>query len=240
MPQKRKKLKIEDSDFWYLTGLIASDGSLSKDGRHIDITSKSRKFLESLVKKMGIPNRVCIKNRLTNSEAYHIQIANKNFYDFLLSVGLMPNKSLTLSNLTVPKIFFRDFLRGLIDGDGSICNWLHSTNLHEQWSLRIYSGSQAFLMWLKPEIEKHVGCAGRIHAEFRPSRDSFVYTLKYGKMAAKKILQSCYYQGAFGMDRKIKLANSCSNVLSGWNRNKTLRGILENLPGCRNWQTIGT
>ncbi|MFH1853795.1 MAG: LAGLIDADG family homing endonuclease [Candidatus Omnitrophota bacterium] len=222
MPQKRKDLKIKDSNLWYLIGLITSDGCLSSDGRHIDITSKNHSFLVGLVEELELPNRVTFKDNGRKKKAYHIQIANKNFYDFLLSIGLTPNKSLTLKNLNIPKIFFRDFLRGLIDGDGSVCSWIHPANLHEQWSLRIYSGSQAFLMWLRFEIEKYTGCKGRLHAEVRPKRDRFVYTLKYGKMTAKKILQTCYYQGVFGLDKKVKLATSCSKALSGWCRSKTL------------------
>ncbi|MBU0759870.1 MAG: hypothetical protein KKA34_05880 [Candidatus Omnitrophica bacterium] len=240
MSRKRKELKIGGPNLWYLVGLITSDGCLSKDGRHIDITSKNYEFLSRLKERLKIKNKVGIKNRDTKKEAYHIQIANRNFYDFLLSIGLIPNKSLTLKNLNIPEAFFRDFLRGLIDGDGSMRSWVHPTNLHEQWSLRIYSGSQLFLTWLNSKIEEYIGCRGKLYAEFRPKRDSFVYTMKYGKMAAKRILQSCYYQGAFGMNKKINLARSCSKALSGWSQSKTLDRTPENLPGCRNWQTIGT
>jgi len=222
MPHKRKDLKIKGSNLWYLVGLIASDGSLSSDGRHIDITSKDHNFLTGLVKKLAIANKIGIKNRGTNKQAYRIQIANRNFYDFLLSIGLTQNKSLTLGALNVPCQFFVDFLRGLIDGDGSVRSWIHPTNLQEQWSLRIYSGSQTFLIWLQSKIEEYIGCRGRVHAEFKPRWNSFVYTLKYGKIAAKKIFQGCYYRGAFGMDRKVKLAVSCLKTSSGWHRSKTV------------------
>jgi|SRR3989338_7437718 len=102
MPQKRKDLKIEGSNLWYLAGLITSDGSLSKDGRHIDITSEDSNFLNLLVKKLQIPNRVRIKNKGTSKEAYRIQIANNNFYEFLVSIGLIPNKSLIINKVKVP------------------------------------------------------------------------------------------------------------------------------------------
>lgn len=222
MPHIRKELKIHSTDKWYLVGLIASDGNLSKDTRHIEITSKDRNFLRDLVKRLNIVNKVCIKNRGTKKQAYRIQIANKNFYNFLLSIGLRQNKSRTLEALEIPGQFFGDFLRGLIDGDGSIRSWTHPTNLHKQWSLRIYSGSQEFLIWLQDNIEKWLGCKGKFYRETRPKWDSFVYTLKYGKMAAKKILISCYYQGSFGLYRKRKLADSCSKASSGWHKSKTL------------------
>lgn len=222
MPHKRKDLKIEGSSLWYLVGLITSDGNLSKDGRHVDITSKDKGFLDALVEKLKISSKVCIKNKKTNNEAYRIQIANKNFYDFLISIGLMPNKSLIINKIEMPDEYFVDFLRGLIDGDGCIRSWVHPTNLHEQWSLRIYSGSKKFITWIRCKIETYLRCKGRIHSEFRPTWKNPVYTLKYGKMAAKAILQSCYYKGAFGMSRKTELANKCLKATSGWSQSKTL------------------
>jgi hypothetical protein len=222
MPQKRKDLKIEGPNLWYLVGLITSDGNLSKDGRHIDITSKDSGFLETLVEKFKISNKVCVKNKGTNKEAKRIQIANKNFYDFLVSIGLMPNKSLIISEIKIPKIYFVDFLRGLIDGDGCIRSWTHPTNLHEQWSLRVYSGSKKFITWLRHTIEIYLGCKGRIHPEFKAAWKKPVYTLKYGKIAAKVILKNCYNKGAFGMGRKIDLAERFLKVPSGWRQSRTL------------------
>jgi len=127
MPHKRKELNIKGSNLWYLVGLIASDGCLSPDGRHIDITSKDRDFLKRLVEKLNITNRVTVKNSGANDQAYHIQIANRNFYDFLQSIGLMPRKSLVIDSLDIPGIYFLDFLRGMIDGDGCIRKWTHPT-----------------------------------------------------------------------------------------------------------------
>ena len=134
----------------------------------------------------------------------------------------MPNKSLTLKSLYIPKIFFVDFLRGLIDGDGSVRNWIHPTNLHEQWSLRIYSGSQKFITWLQSKIEEYLRCRGKVYSELRLNRKNFIYILKYGKIAAKKILQDCYYRSAFGLNSKIKVVENCLRVPSGWHRSKSL------------------
>jgi hypothetical protein len=99
MPYKRKNLNIEGSNLRYLVGLITSDGCLCKDGRHIDITSNDFHFLITLKECLGLKSRVCIKNRGTYKQAYRIQIANKNFYDFLLSIGLMQNILLPINKV---------------------------------------------------------------------------------------------------------------------------------------------
>lgn len=217
MPHRRKQLVFENKDLWYFVGLIATDGNLSSDGRHISVTAKDPLFLEALKKSLGLQNKVGMKRNGTGMESFQIQFANRNFYDFLLSIGLTPRKSLTLGELQVPDEWFSDFLRGVIDGDGCIRSWVHPTNGKEQWSLRVYSASLPFMQWLEKMIERKFLVWGRIH-----QRGKQMFNLKYGKLAAKQILQHCYYQDCFGLDRKIALANSCVLSAAGWSKSKTV------------------
>ena len=217
MPNKRKELKIEDRNLWYLVGLIATDGCLSSDGRHIDITSKDYIFLDEIKREVGITNSIGIKYNAQKQKSFHIQLANRNLYDFLLSIGLTQKKSLTLGELKVPDKFFSDFLRGVIDGDGCIRKWLHPSNKNEQWSLRIYSGSKEFINWLNSATEQLLKVSGKMH-----KNTSNTWVLKYGKMAAQEIAEQCYYEDCFGLDRKIKLARECLGSYKGWSKSKTV------------------
>jgi len=169
----------------------------------------------------AITNKIGIKNKGKVNESCYIEFSNKNLYEFLLSVGLTPCKSLTQDEVIVMDDFFCDFLRGVIDGDGCIRNWTHPGNKKEQWSLRIYSPSLAFLEWLHREIGYFFQAKGRIHkyAKKKPLAD--MYTLKYGKMAAKAILNKCYYKDALSLDRKAKLASECCSSFAGWKHSKT-------------------
>ena len=108
------------------------------------------------------------------------------------------------------------YLVGLIDGDGSIRKWEHSSNKNEQWSLRIYSGSNKFLVWLDKRIQKHMKAYGKIHPK------NSLYVLKFGKIAAKQILGACYYENCFGLRRKVRLAQQCCSSVVGWTRSKTV------------------
>jgi intein/homing endonuclease len=217
MPAKRKELKIEGANLWYLVGLITADGCLSSDGRHIDITSKDWKFLEKIKRGLGISNKIGVKYNGQKQKYSHFQIGNKNFYEFLLSVGLTPNKSLNLRVLEIPDRYFVDFLRGVIDGDGSIRSWKHPTNKREQWSLRVYSGSEKFLFWLNSSVVQLLRVFGKIHRNA-----SNTWVLKYGKMAAKVIASRCYYKNCLGLDRKIKLAQECMHSYAGWSKSNTI------------------
>jgi intein/homing endonuclease len=203
-----------------LVGLITTDGCLSSDGRHIDITSNNYEFLEGIKNLTGLSNKIGVKYGAKKKKAFRIQIANKNFYDFLLSIGLMPNKSLVIRNIDVPKMYFVDFLRGLIDGDGCIRGWIHPSNKKEQWSLRIYSPSLPFMEWLQKSVERIFRVRGRIHLNQRKKPNAALFVLKYGKVAAKVILNRCYYKNALTLDRKARLARKCCLSYIGWKQSK--------------------
>ena len=219
MPHKRKDLKIVGPNLWYLVGLITSDGCLSSDGRHIDITSKDYEFLQGIKSLTKIDNKIGVKygSRNKRQKAFHICITNRRFYDFLLSIGLSPNKSSTLGAIMVPNPYFINFLRGVIDGDGSICKWIHPSNKREQWNLKIHSGAKKFSKWLHTTIELLLKIQGKIYVDHRG-----VWVLKYGKMAAREIAKRCYLRNGIGLKRKAKLAHECINSYWGWKKSKTV------------------
>ena len=220
MGGKRKQLNMSDTTRWYLVGLITSDGCLSSDGRHIDITAKDSEYLECVKQQAGLSCKVGEKSRGKGDLSHHLQISNIEFYEFLLSCGLCQNKSLVLKDIKIPNIHFHDFCRGVIDGDGNIRRWIHPSNRGEQWVLRIYSGSKDFIIWLQGSIEKIFGASGRVYVEKKPESNSW-YILKYGKIAAAKILKACYYKDALALKRKAILAEACFSSRMGWSKSKT-------------------
>lgn len=46
------------SDYWYLVGLVATDGNLSRSGRTVTIVAKDRRYLEAIVRRLGITNKI--------------------------------------------------------------------------------------------------------------------------------------------------------------------------------------
>lgn len=210
---------LDFHSLWYLVGLITTDGCLSKDGRHIDITSSDYSYLKYLIDTLKMQIKIG-KKRGSVSYGYHIQISSVDFYRYLESIGLHSKKSLTLGALKVPKKYFHDFLRGVIDGDGSIFRWLHPQNGGEQWSLRITSGAKIYSEWLIGTINQLFGVVGRLHKV--RSRSSILYIIKYGKVAAQKILKRCYYTGAIAMKRKHEFAQSCINSQLRWSKSRTV------------------
>ena len=143
----------------YAIGLLTSDGCLSGDGRHLEFCSKDLELVELFCSSLKIKCKIGTKSRGTfpKKRYYRVQFGNVKLYGFLLSIGLMPRKSLTLKALEIPDDVFSDFLRGLLDGDGNINVFKHPESRHPQLKLRLYSGSSGFLSWLKETVNRLYG-----------------------------------------------------------------------------------
>lgn len=90
--------------FSYAIGLLVADGCLSKDGRHIDFTSKDKDLVNLFKKCLRLDTKVSSKLSGSGNVAYHTQFGDVLFYDFLLSIGLTPAKSKTIGSITIPDI----------------------------------------------------------------------------------------------------------------------------------------
>ncbi|MBI2669829.1 MAG: hypothetical protein HYX20_01640 [Candidatus Yanofskybacteria bacterium] len=192
--------------FAYAIGLIATDGNLSPDGRHINLTSKDEEQILNFRSCLDLKNKVGRKGRggTTIKKYFVLQFGDRNFYDFLLGIGLSPAKSKTLTNLSIPRIFFADFFRGCIDGDGSIGYYRHPESRHPQLRLRLCSASRDFLAWIKSEIGTILG----IKTGWIENKRSGVFVLIYAKADSLVLLKFLYKNIKTGqqLNRKYEIA----------------------------------
>jgi hypothetical protein len=182
----------------YVVGLIATDGNLSPDGRHLAIPSGDRSLLESIRACLGLTNRIreeCPVSR----PIYRLQWGDRVFYDWLLSIGMTPAKSLTLQALAVPDEQFPDFFRGCIDGDGSVLRYTdryhtrkNESYVYERLYVVLVSASRPFLEWVQGSIIRLVGARGAISINRKPAARP-LYALRYGKRESIPVLRWCYY-----------------------------------------------
>lgn len=167
--QGNKDYKVKWSpELAYVVGLITTDGSLSIDGRHLDITSNDVQLLDTAKKCLKINNKITPKSSgfTGKKTSYHIQFGNVVLYKWLLSIGLMPNKTWLLRSLKIPNKYFFDFLRGHLDGDGCIRKFMDPVYPNSQ---RLYitfnSVSFSHINWLKREIKNLANLNGFYHEE---------------------------------------------------------------------------
>lgn len=175
----------------YAVGLIATDGCLSSNGLLFDLTSKDREQLLNFSKCLGVNFKIGNKWNSKGDECLRIQFKNRIFYDFLLSIGLTPIKSLTMGKLAIPDKYFFDFLRGSFDGDGCFYSyWDPRWRSSFMFYLTFASGSYRHILWLREEIYNRLSIKGHIS---KSKREGSIFGLRYAKKQALEIIKKMYY-----------------------------------------------
>lgn len=178
-----------NADLAYCVGLIATDGCLYNDGRHISFVSADIQLIELFKKLLGLSNVIGYKISGTSKRRCpHIQFGNIGFYKWLNKIGLTHNKSLTLGPLDIPKKYLLDFVRGCFDGDGSIYSYMDPrwANSH-MFYISFASGSGAFAKWLQKTLLKTIGIQGHIWGNKK------FFQLKYAKQESLVLVRKMYY-----------------------------------------------
>ena len=206
------------SNLSYLIGLITTDGNLSKDGRHIIFVSKDLDQINNVKKILKLKCEV--KEKLgsysNTKKYYYLQFSDVVLYRFLISIGLMPNKTKNLKSLNIPDEFFCDFLRGHLDGDG--CTY---SLWDKRWksSFRLYtvfiSASLKHLEWIQTKIIKLLKVTGRLRYYGRS-----VYHLIFAKKESVVLLNRLYYnkkviclsRKQFKIDQALGIINKQAGV----------------------------
>ena len=188
--------------FAYAIGLLAADGCVSKDGRHINFTSKDYQLIEIFKKSLNIENIVSKKARGGGQEKkyYYVQFSDVVFCKFLATIGIGPNKSRAIKKVDVPDNIFYHFLRGYFDGDGNINEYLHPESKHVQLKMRFISGSKRFLEWIDYNTTNRDNIKGYL------TKWKGAYVLCYGKSNSIKLIGLLYCNvGDFCLLRKFEI-----------------------------------
>lgn len=173
----------------YAIGLITTDGNLSKDGRHMELTSKDLGQLKNFQRCLGIKVKVGYKTSgYTGQRCTRIQFGDINFYRFLISIGLMPAKTKIMGRIKIPNKYFFDFLRGHFDGDGTFYSYFDPRWRSSYMFYTVFlSASKNHITWLRETIYS----LSRIRGHINYHRG--VYQLKYAKAESLIIIAKMYY-----------------------------------------------
>jgi hypothetical protein len=185
-----KRNYVWSADTAYGVGLIASDGCLQRNGRHVDLTSKDFEQLLNFSKALGRDMKIGRKTSGSGKFGYRIQFSDVAYYDFLLAAGLTPAKSKTLGPLTIPDEFYADFLRGLFDGDGSTYGYMDPRwRSSFMFYILFVSASQLFIEYIRQTNVRLVNglTRGAIHDAHG------VISLSYAKADSHRLFQFMYY-----------------------------------------------
>ncbi|MBI2053541.1 MAG: hypothetical protein HYT41_02230 [Candidatus Sungbacteria bacterium] len=212
----------------YAVGLLVTDGNLSKDGRHITMRSSDKGLLETF--------RMCLnrkKDKIAQSHndgyatkpSFRVQFSDVRFYNWLVSIGVKPAKTYTIGTIKIPYYYFRDFLRGHLDGDGTLYTYRDTYNVYKDKrysNTRVYmkfiSASEAHIQWLHSMIIAHSPVRGVLEIK-KPYRERRVlmWGVKFSKYESLALLRWLYYKDNLpALERKRIIAlNLLSRVKNG-------------------------
>lgn len=211
----------------YAIGLLVTDGCLSSDGRHIIMRSKDKCLLKTY--------NTCVKKSAKISSSVHngricytVQPSDVQFYRWLLTIGLFPRKTYTIGAINIPPRYFRDFLRGHLDGDGSITVYTDRHNVYKNKRyintrvyVRLISVSQKHILWLCKMMHQFAPAQGALIRRKGYNGRVDMWEIKMSKYDSLRILKWLYYRKDLPcLQRKRKIAE---RVLRGVHHGKLIR-----------------
>lgn len=161
--------------------------------------SSEVELLETFQKCLNLSNKI---GSTENQRCYRVQFSNVQLYNWLLKIGLFPAKTYTIGKIKIPDEFFRDFVRGHLDGDGNIRYYEDNYNLYKNrkyLNLRLFikfvSASENHIRWLNKKISELANLKGAMFAS-KPSLANRVplWQIKFSKKESIKLLNWVYYK----------------------------------------------
>jgi hypothetical protein len=173
----------------YVLGLMATDGCLLKDGRHLDFVSKDLPLVELFLSLVGhkVRYRTVTKN---GRKHFAVRFSDVELYRWLISAGLTPRKSLTLGPLEFPDEFWSHVVRGLLDGDGSVAIQKRAGR-RDQLKAVFVSASRRHLEWLNLTVHEKLDIEGKICRRVRKNRND-TFELRYRRVDSCHLLSALY------------------------------------------------
>jgi len=219
-----KYINLKTPAHSYFFGFTQADGTLGKiknfrnKGRlQIEVSKEDAHILDSF--KKLFPNLYCgikIRNRNTNFKKNHksftLTICNMEFRNELNRLGLPYGKKSLIVSPPKTKFCEKDYLRGLIDGDGSVGLTKRGFPF-----ISISVKSEALKDYICKIIEKITGERKRLT---RNKRDN-VYNIMLNREKAQQFIRYLYYPGCLSLKRKLRNAQKALK----WKRPKTLKRI---------------
>lgn len=128
-------------------------------------------LLKTFRRCLNLKNKIAYNpfSSVTRKQSYRIQFGNVQLYRWLTKIGLFPNKTHTLKAIKVPNEYFRDFLRGWLDGDGSIFTYTDFYNtkknpkyIYQRLYVKFSSVSGKHIRWLQKTIHRLTDLRGAL------------------------------------------------------------------------------
>jgi LAGLIDADG-like domain len=188
--------RVWSPEMAYVLGLWWSDGNMrvkkNTGAYEVSIASNDRELLESIGNVVG--EKYHLKKVAIHTNTYVMAFCSRQMYEDLAVLGGSPRKSLVIGFPLVPRTYLPHFVRGIVDGDGTL-TWNGDRPI-----IQIYSGSPEFLDRLGSVVEEATGIPAPLR---QANRDNWV--LKWSTTRAK-----CLAGWLYEMNNGLALARKAA------------------------------
>lgn len=219
----------EDATSYYLLGVYYTDGTVYKNGVSLtnQINSSDKRWLEA-IRNVISPQSPVKKIR---KNYYRIRLNDKIISEWLISKGCIPNKTLSITFPQIPNQYLPDFIRGCMDGDGSMgiykCKNKKYNKIYLQPTCYLVSASKIFIdkmilsmralkftcHYKEKNYKKMKVTVLKNGQKIIPKHDQYI--ISFNSKYCGQFLNWCYYPEAqLFMTRKNKIATQIRQLLS--------------------------
>jgi len=194
-------IKAETTAYWL--GFLYSDACVYQNSLRLDLKERDEDHLEKFKKFLDSNHKIYPHERegfgVVTRKALLV-IGSKNMASRLKKLGIVPDRTMLNETIrAIPKDLVRHFIRGILDGDGSVRK--------KSPSFR-FVGKPDLLKWIKKEISTAVTGT---NPSLEPTKSEKVKALEFhGLYLAKRVAHYLYRDATVWMDRKKDIVNSWS------------------------------
>ena len=207
--QKKIKKHPINSDFFkkwcpemsYVLGFISADGNICSSGRAhtLHIACDDKDVIEKIKKVLSYSGPMHQKLRFNKKISYNLRICDRVIFDDLLKLGGTERKSLTITP-RVHKSFITEFLRGFLDGDGSV--YIRNTKYPSKLAVIFYTASKPMAEFIHDNLKNIISNRfGTIYERLSRYRNPF-YSISLGHKASCELYSRLYKNTNLYMERK--------------------------------------
>ena len=201
----------------YVLGLIITDGCMrwpKKGSIAISLNMNDKSLLEKVRKAMESIHKIVPSKH--QKSLYLFGFGREQISKDLFRLGVKPKKSLTIKYPDIPDKYSRHFIRGVFDGDGSVCFRPESHILITSF----VSGSKEFIYKLEEKLQK-LGMPK--HTIYKEERKNIFYSLKYGHRNSMKLFHLLYDK----MDNNLYLERKYKRFAEGLKYSSIIHNNME-------------
>lgn len=204
--------KIDTPNKAYILGLLYADGynNRSTNTVRLKLQKEDKHILEDVAKELGYNAPLIFDERSRKNknwkDTYSLDIRSAHMSEVLDIMGMHQAKSLTLKFPEwIDPILYPHFLRGYIDGDGSIYCYDKKMN----WNISIV-GTSDFCNYVKSIVESILGM--HIHIKVDGRHNNITCDIRIGgNRQVLKFLDWIYKDSDLKMERKYLKYQQCLN-----------------------------